>query len=61
MGIDQVLVIPTMLVNDFPFIKNAVGAYGLARADNNWVREWCNTAPDRYQCPFLITASVRGA
>ncbi len=54
MGIDQVLVIPTMLVNGFPFIKNAVGAYGLARAYNNWARDWCNTAPDRLYPSALI-------
>ena len=29
MGIDQVLVIPTMLVNAFPSVRNAEGADGL--------------------------------
>ena len=54
MGIDQVLVIPTMLVNAFPFIRNAEGAYGLARAYNNWAREWCDTAPDRLYPSALL-------
>jgi uncharacterized protein len=47
MGIDQVLVIPTMLVHHFPFIENADGAAAFARAYNNWVYDWCATAPDR--------------
>lgn len=47
MGIDQVLVIPTMLVANFPYIENAEGAYGLARAYNNWAADFCSHAPDR--------------
>ncbi len=54
MGIDQVLVIPTMMVNYFPFIENVDGAYGLARAYNNWVRDWCATAPGRLFPAALI-------
>ena len=54
MGIDQVLVIPTMMVNYFPFIENVDGAYALARAYNNWARDWCNTAPDRLYPAALI-------
>src|SRR4029077_11652884 len=47
MGIDQVMIIPTMLVANFPFIDSVDGAYGLARAYNNWVRDYCAGAPDR--------------
>ena len=47
MGIDQVLVIPTMLVANFPYIESADGAYGLARAYNNWATDFCSHAPDR--------------
>jgi uncharacterized protein len=54
MGIDQVLVIPTMMVNYFPFIENVDGAYALARAYNNWVYDWCRTVPDRLYPAALI-------
>jgi predicted TIM-barrel fold metal-dependent hydrolase len=47
MGIDQVLIIPTMLVGNYPFAENIEGAYALARAYNNWARDWCDEVPDR--------------
>lgn len=47
MGIDQVMIIPTMMVANFPFVENADGAYAFARAYNNWVRDYCAAAPDR--------------
>jgi predicted TIM-barrel fold metal-dependent hydrolase len=47
MGIDQVLVIPTMMVSHFPFIESADGARALARAYNTWAHDWCQEAPDR--------------
>src|SRR5947208_481073 len=47
MGIDQVMVIPTMLVQNFHFIRNAEGARALARAYNDWARDYCAAAPDR--------------
>lgn len=54
MGIDQVLVIPTMLVHHFPFIENADGAWAFARAYNNWAYDWCAAAPDRLYPAALI-------
>ncbi len=54
MGIDQVLVIPTMLVHHFPFIENADGAAAFARAYNNWIHDWCATAPQRLFPAALI-------
>jgi uncharacterized protein len=54
MGIDQVMIIPTMLVANFPFIENVEGAYALARAYNDWVRDYCAAAPDRlFPAAFL--------
>ena len=47
MGIDQVMIIPTMMVANFPFVENVDGAYAFARAYNNWVRDYCAAAPDR--------------
>jgi predicted TIM-barrel fold metal-dependent hydrolase len=47
MGIDQVMVIPTMLIAHFPYIENADGAYALARAYNNWVLDFCRAVPER--------------
>ena len=47
MGIDQVMVIPTMMVAHFPFIESAEGAYAFARAYNDWVHDFCRAAPDR--------------
>jgi predicted TIM-barrel fold metal-dependent hydrolase len=47
MGIDQVMIIPTMMVANFPFVENVDGAYAFARAYNNWVRDYCAAAPTR--------------
>ena len=47
MGIDQVMIIPTMMVANFPFVENVDGAYAFARAYNNWVRDYCAAAPER--------------
>jgi len=47
MGIDQVLVIPTAVVVNLPFARNARGAAVFARAYNTWLRDWCDAVPDR--------------
>ncbi len=47
MGIDQVLVIPTKIINHFVYVENVNGAYGLARAYNNWVADYCKPSPGR--------------
>ena len=60
MGIDQVLVIPTMLVNAFPFIKSADGAHGLSRAYNNWARDWCDASPARLYPAALLPIQNTG-
>src|SRR5262249_21635255 len=36
MGIDQVMIIPTMLVANFPFVDNFDAANALARGYNDW-------------------------
>jgi len=47
MGIDQVLVIPTMVIMNLPFAENAEGADVFCRAYNDWCRDWCAEVPDR--------------
>src|SRR4029450_11261077 len=47
MGIDQVMIIPTMMVANFPFVENVDAAYAFARAYNDWARDFCSAAPDR--------------
>jgi uncharacterized protein len=47
MGIDQVMIIPTMMVANFPYVENAEGAFAFARAYNNWVSDFCAAAPER--------------
>ena len=47
MGIDQVMVIPSMMVMHVPFGENPEGARGFARAYNSWALDYCSAAPDR--------------
>jgi predicted TIM-barrel fold metal-dependent hydrolase len=47
MGIDQVMVIPTMMVMHVPFGANPEGARGFARAYNDWAADYCAAAPER--------------
>src|SRR5438309_8914171 len=41
MGIDQVLVIPTMVIMHLPHAKNAEGTEAFCRAYNDWLVDWC--------------------
>ena len=47
MGIDQVMIIPTMMVMHVPFAENPDGARGFARAYNDWAYDFCQAVPDR--------------
>lgn len=47
MGIDQVLVIPTAMLANFPFAENHDGARAFCRAYNDWARDWCSEEQDR--------------
>lgn len=47
MGIDQALVLPTMLHAHLPFVEDARGAAGVCRAYNTWARDWCDAFPSR--------------
>ena len=47
MGIDQVLVIPTMVIMNLPFAENADGVEVFCRAYNDWCHDWCAEVPRR--------------
>ena len=47
MGIDQVLVIPTMTIMNLPFAENPAGVAAFCNAYNNWCVDWCSEVPDR--------------
>ena len=46
MGIDQVLVIPTMVIMHVPFATNAEGVDAFCEAYNNFVVDWCSEEPE---------------
>ncbi|MBI3744351.1 MAG: amidohydrolase family protein [Chloroflexi bacterium] len=46
-GIDQVVVIPLMMFGAYLFVEHAQASAIVARAYNDWVHDWCSTAPDR--------------
>jgi predicted TIM-barrel fold metal-dependent hydrolase len=47
MGIDQVLVIPTMVIMHVPFATNAEGVTAFCQAYNNFVVDWCSAERGR--------------
>jgi predicted TIM-barrel fold metal-dependent hydrolase len=47
MGIDQVLVIPTMVIMHVPFATNADGVYAFCQAYNDFVVDWCSAESTR--------------
>jgi predicted TIM-barrel fold metal-dependent hydrolase len=47
MGIDRALLFPTLFAEYFPVIDNPDAAYALARAYNDWIADFCSTAPQR--------------
>jgi predicted TIM-barrel fold metal-dependent hydrolase len=47
MGIDQVLVIPTMVIMHLPFAKSEEGVDVFCQAYNDFLVDWCSVAPER--------------
>lgn len=47
MGIDQVLVIPTMVIMHLPFARDPEGAEAFCQAYNDFLVDWCAEVPDR--------------
>jgi predicted TIM-barrel fold metal-dependent hydrolase len=68
-GIDQVVVIPIMMMADLLFVKNIYAAALMTRAYNDWVWDWCAAEPGRLfpaavlplHDPVLATAELRRA
>jgi predicted TIM-barrel fold metal-dependent hydrolase len=54
MGIDQVMIVPTLVVVNFPFMENVFAARTFARAYNNWAADYCKAAPDRLHAFALL-------
>ena len=67
MGIDQVLVIPTMMIMHLPFATDPAGVGAFCEAYNNFLKDWCGEVPDRLfgaamlpvQDPDLAAAEIR--
>ena len=47
MGIDQALLYPTWFAEGFFLVRDPDVAYALARAYNDWIADFCRTAPNR--------------
>ncbi len=57
-GIDQVLVIPTMVLMNLPFVENVEAADAFCQAYNHFAQDWCSAVPDRlYSAALLPTQS----
>jgi uncharacterized protein len=54
LGIDQVLVIPTMVIMNIPFAENADGVRVFCRAYNDFVHDWCAEEPGRLYGAALL-------
>jgi predicted TIM-barrel fold metal-dependent hydrolase len=47
MGIDTAVLFPTLFAEYFPVVQNPDAAAALARAYNDWIRDFCSAAPKR--------------
>jgi predicted TIM-barrel fold metal-dependent hydrolase len=54
MGIDQVLVIPTKVIEHLPYAENPLGAAAFCRAYNDFAADWCGAAPERLHPAALL-------
>jgi predicted TIM-barrel fold metal-dependent hydrolase len=46
-GVDKALLFPTLFAEYLPAVENPDLAYALTRAYNNWIYDFCKSAPDR--------------
>ena len=54
MGIDQVLVIPTKVIQNLPFATDPLGVDAFCRAYNNFATDWCGEVPERLYPAALL-------
>jgi len=54
MGVDQAFLYPTWFAEGFHLVEDPDVAYALARAYNNWIADFCKTAPDRLFAAAMI-------
>lgn len=54
MGVDQALLYPTWFAEGFPLVQDPDTANALAQAYNNWIADFCQTAPDRLYATAII-------
>jgi predicted TIM-barrel fold metal-dependent hydrolase len=54
MGIDQAFLYPTWFGEGFHLIEDPDVAYALARAYNNWIADFCATAPNRLFAAAMV-------
>jgi predicted TIM-barrel fold metal-dependent hydrolase len=54
MGVDQAFLYPTWFAEGFHLVEDPDVAYALARAYNNWIADFCRTAPDRLFAAAMV-------
>ncbi len=54
LGVDQALLYPTWFAEGFHLVEDPDVAYALARAYNNWLADFCQTAPTRLYAAAVI-------
>lgn len=54
MGIDQALLYPTWFAEGFHLVEDPDVAYALARAYNDWIADFCKTAPQRLFAAAMV-------
>src|SRR5258708_26349365 len=54
MGVDQAFLYPTWFAEGFHLVEDPEVAYALARAYNNWIADFCKTAPNRLFAAAMV-------
>jgi uncharacterized protein len=54
MGVDQAFLYPTWFAEGFSLVKDPDVAYALARAYNDWITDFCQSAPERLFAAAMV-------